>query len=184
LDQQVQTKELEIQTKETKTQQLETTLIQTELDLANAVLLIQEREAELARVEKELESAKKVKPAVTPPIQFAITDDDADNLDSSVRATNAGFGTSFPLSPQKGDMFLRVDMLPNKPFKWNGQKWIEVDKTTTDRYAYEEEYIQYLLAKIRSKEYAIDDLNPAERDQIMNRLDYQEKTKLRRRNGQ
>jgi len=39
-------------------------------------------------------------------------------------------------------------MLPNKLYKWNGQKWIEVAKSTTDRYAYEEEYIKYITGKI------------------------------------
>jgi hypothetical protein len=71
-----------------------------------------------------------------------------------------------------------VDTLPNKLYKWNGQKWIEIAKSTTDRYAYEEEYIQYLLQKIRTREYSMDDLSPAERDQVINRMSYQEKTKL------
>jgi hypothetical protein len=155
---------------EIKTQELQSTLTQTELDLANAVLLIQEKDAELAQFQSLVTAQS---PAL------ALTDADADNANSLPLTTaNAGFGTKFPTTPQKGDMFLRVDMLPNKLFKWNGQKWIATDKTTTDRYAYEEEYIQYLLSKIRSREYTMDDLSPAERDQIMDRLNYQEKTKL------
>jgi hypothetical protein len=107
-----------------------------------------------------------------------LTDDDADNVLSSAKSTNAGFGTSFPLNPQKGDLFLRVDTMPNKLYKWNGQKWIEIAKSTTDRYAYEEEYIQYLLQKIRTREYSMDDLSPVERDQVVNRMSYQEKSKI------
>ena len=108
-----------------------------------------------------------------------MSDGDADNLDDlPSTSANAGFGTKFPANPQKGDLFLRVDMLPNKLFKWNGKKWIEIDKSTTDRYAYEDEYIKYILGKLRSGEYSIDDLSQAEIDQISTKLNYQEKSKI------
>ena len=175
MDRKSKAKELELQTKEVKTQELKTALTQTELDLANAVLVIQEKEAEIAQLEVKTLPTK----SPPPPITFALTDDDADNLEGlPATPTNAGFGTKFPSNPQRGDVFLRVDMLPNKLFKWNGQKWIEIAKSTTDRYAYEEEYILYLLEKIRTKEYSMDDLSPAERDQVIGRLNYQEKSKL------
>lgn len=175
MDRKSQAKELELQAKEVKTQELKTTLTQTELDLANAVLVIQEKEAELAQLKVKTPLIK----SSPPPITFALTDNDADNLEGlPATPTNAGFGTKFPSNPQRGDIFLRVDMLPNKLFKWNGQKWIEIAKSTTDRYAYEEEYILYLLEKIRTKEYSMDDLSPTERDQVIGRLNYQEKSKL------
>ena len=160
----------QVQAKETKTQELETALTQTELDLANAVVVIQEREAELA----------KTKPISMPvkPVTFGLTDDDADNLPTSAASSTAGFGTRFPANPQKGDMFLRVDMLPNKLFKWNGQKWIEVAKSTTDRYAYEEEYIKYITQKVVSGEYDMNDLSKAEQEEVLKRLDHQQKSKL------
>ena len=161
MDGQVQEKELEVQAKTSA-------LTQTEQDLANAIVIIQEREAELARVKNTTQK----------PVTFSLTDDDADNVPTSSTSSRAGFGTKFPADPQKGDMFLRVDMLPNKLYKWNGQKWIEVAKSTTDRYAYEEEYIQYLLQKIRTREYTIDDLSPVERDQVIRRMSYNEKGKL------
>ena len=143
-------------------------LAQTELDLANAIVLIQEKEAELTAL----------KPP-TPPITLALTDADADNLAVPLAVTSqAGFGTSFPTNPNKGDMYLRVDMLPNKPYKWNGKKWIEVDKSTTDRYAYEESYIQYLIDKIKTREYTLDDLTKAEQEEVLIRLDYDTKRKL------
>ena len=188
MDRKVQAKELEVQAQETKTQELETALTQTELDLANAVLVIQEKESKLTELESERDQAIEVVTELIneiPPIpqsiipNLALTEDDADNLEGlPVTPTNAGFGTKFPSNPQRGDIFLRVDMLPNKLFKWNGQKWIEIAKSTTDRYAYEEEYILYLLEKIRTKEYSMDDLSPAERDQVIGRLNYQEKSKL------
>jgi len=84
---------------------------------------------------------------------------------------SASFGTEFPASPVKGDMFLRVDYLPSKLYKFNGVKWIESDKDLTDQFAYEESYIQHLVQKINSGEYDADDLNDVERERIKEYLD-------------
>jgi hypothetical protein len=51
-------------------------------------------------------------------------------------------------------------------FKWNGSKWIEIDKDKTDRYAYDQAYIQLLVTKLQRGEYDFDDLNDAEKAQI------------------
>lgn len=79
---------------------------------------------------------------------------------------NAAFGVRFPESAGKGDMFLRVDMLPNRAYKYNGSKWIEIDKNKTDRFAYNEAYIMHLSNKLLTGEYDIDDLNDVERGQL------------------
>ena len=60
MDRKVYEKELEVQTKETKTQELEIALTQTELDLANAVVLIQEKEAKVIELESERDQAIEV----------------------------------------------------------------------------------------------------------------------------
>ena len=78
----------------------------------------------------------------------------------------ADFGTAFPDNPNKGDVFLRTDYLPNRLFKWNNNKWIEIDKDTNDRLAYNSAYIEHLIDKIQSGEYDIDDVNDAERAEI------------------
>ena len=86
---------------------------------------------------------------------------------------DVSFGSGFPSNPAKGDLYLRVDYLPSKLFKWNGAKWIEIDKRTTDSYAYNEQYIQHLVERIDAGEYDQDDLSDAERTQIneyLNRL--------------
>ena len=57
--------------------------------------------------------------------------------------TNAGFGTKFPSDPKKGDIFLRVDYLPSRLYKWNEKKWIEIDRQSTVRYTYDEQYIRH-----------------------------------------
>ena len=89
----------------------------------------------------------------------------ADN-DTVVNTAECGFGNQFPLSPNKGDMYIRTDFLPNKLYKWNNKKWIELDKSTTDSYTYNEAYIQHLINKLQSGEYTADDLNDAELEQI------------------
>ena len=63
-------------------------------------------------------------------------------------------------------MFLRVDYLPSKLYKWNDKKWIEVDKERTDSFAYNEQYIKHLIDKIDSGEYDVDMLSAAEQEQI------------------
>ena len=160
----------ESKAKEVKAQELETALTQTELDLANAVVVIQEKDAELTRTKTSTLQSKSV--------TFALTDEDADNIPTSSTTSDAGFGTRFPSNPKKGDLFLRVDMLPNKLYKWNGQKWIEVAKSTTDRYAYEEEYIKYITEKIVRGEYDMDDLSKAEQEEVLKRLTHDQKRRL------
>ena len=91
----------------------------------------------------------------------------ADNLGEQ---TNSGFGTSFPEAPSKGDTYLRVDYLPSKLYKWNGKKWMEVDKALHDSYAYDEEYIKHLIEQVNAGQYSIDDLSDLEQEEIKNYL--------------
>ena len=95
---------------------------------------------------------------------------EADNAPKLGTASSTSFGSEFPANPNKGDVFLRVDYLPNRLFKFNGDKWIEVDKTQTDVYAYDEEYIRYLIEQIDSGRYDTDLLNDTEREQIQQYL--------------
>lgn len=92
--------------------------------------------------------------------------------DGAGKPANAGFGTSFPEAPEKSDMYVRVDYLPPRLFKFNGVKWIEVDKTVTDSF-YDEEYIKFLIDKINKGEYTVEDLSEVEQEQIR---DYLSKT--------
>ena len=79
---------------------------------------------------------------------------------------NASFGVTFPAEPIKGDLYLRVDYMPSKLFKWSGTRWIEVDKSITDTYAFDDEYIKLLVEKVSSGEYDVDDLSVTEQEQI------------------
>jgi len=91
---------------------------------------------------------------------------EADNSVELGRPASSGFGSEFPANPQKGDVFLRVDYLPNRLFKFNDKKWIEVDKSQTDVYAYEDEYIKHLVDEIDAGRYDPDILTDVEREQI------------------
>jgi hypothetical protein len=85
-------------------------------------------------------------------------------------STNTGFGTTFPPNPGRGDTFVRVDHLPSRVYKYNGNDWIEVDKNHTDSYTYDEAYIDHLIERIGSGEYDTDLLTNAEREQVAERL--------------
>ena len=40
----------------------------------------------------------------------------------------AGFGTSFPnANVNKGDYFLRTDYLPNRLFRYDGNRWVKIE---------------------------------------------------------
>lgn len=90
----------------------------------------------------------------------------ADNTTPLGKAASTGFGNDFPANPQKGDVYLRTDYLPNRLYKFNEKKWIEVDKSSTDVYAYEEAYIRHLIEEIEGNRYDADTLTDVEREQI------------------
>jgi hypothetical protein len=94
----------------------------------------------------------------------------ADN-ETLENASQCGFGDTFPNTPLKGDMFIRTDYLPERLFKWNGAKWIEVDKNTTDSYTYNQAYIQHLISKLEAGEYEIEDLSDAEQSQVEQQIE-------------
>lgn len=86
--------------------------------------------------------------------------------DSGARQAGTSFGTTFPLIAVKGDIFVRVDQMPNRVFKFEGKDWMEIDKESTDSYTFDEEYIKYIIAQIKTGEYDIDLLSEAERYQV------------------
>lgn len=82
------------------------------------------------------------------------------------RETKTSFGTTFPVISSKGDTFVRVDSLPNKVYKFDGTRWIVINKEQSTSYLYDQEYIKYLVQKIESGEYDIELLSESERQQI------------------
>ena len=84
----------------------------------------------------------------------------------SARSANTSFGTEFPKIAEKGDTFVRVDVLPNRVYKFDGTRWIMVNKDTSKSYIHDQEYIKYLVSKIDSGEYDIELLSESEKEQI------------------
>lgn len=81
------------------------------------------------------------------------------------------FGTEFPKFAKKGDLFVRVDVLPHKTFRFSGSKWFEINKEQTNTYLYDVEYIKHLVNKIDSGEYDVELLSDNEKEQIKEFLD-------------
>ena len=96
------------------------------------------------------------------PDLFKLTAD----LDTIPGNITTKFGTSFPKIANRGDIFVRVDALPNLVFKFNGSSWIAVDKNQSDTYLFNQEYIKYLIEKIDCGQYDIELLSEHEKLQI------------------
>jgi len=80
--------------------------------------------------------------------------------------SSSSFGTQFPKISKKGNIFVRVDVNPNRVFKFDGQKWIEVSKEVTQTYLSDSDYLEFLVNKIGSGEYDLDSLTETERLEI------------------
>jgi len=84
----------------------------------------------------------------------------------SLHTISTKFGSEFPKFANKGDVYVRVDVLPNRVFKFDGVKWIEVVKSNTNSYLYDKEYLEYLVKKIDSGEYDVELLSENEKAAI------------------
>ena len=79
------------------------------------------------------------------------------------------FGIDKPTAPIKGDTFVDTTVYPSTLQKFNGEKWIDVDKSTTDSYI-DKEYVQHLIEKLGTGEYDPELLNDTERNAIEQQL--------------
>jgi hypothetical protein len=103
--------------------------------------------------------------------EVMIPDDEIDpETGKPHRESVVTFGNEWPRYAHKGDLFVKTSTLPTSLHKFNGTIWIDIDKKITDRYAYNEEYIQHLISKVSSGEYDPELLTDAEREQIEQQL--------------
>jgi hypothetical protein len=93
------------------------------------------------------------------PELFVIKADEANPVSTA-------FGSTFPKYSNKGDIFVRVDVLPNRVFKFDGKRWIEVNKETSNTYLQDNDYMQFLISKLQTGEYDPELLSDAEREYI------------------
>ena len=61
---------------------------------------------------------------------------------------------------------MRVDFLPNKIYRFTGERWIEIPKTYTQTYLDNNEYIPYLARELAQKRMEIEDLSAEEQDEV------------------
>lgn len=78
---------------------------------------------------------------------------------------DTNFGTQFPKIARKGDLFVRVDVLPNRVFKFDGKKWLQQSKEVTTSYL-DKGYLDFLIAKIGTGEYDLDLLSENEKMEL------------------
>ena len=76
------------------------------------------------------------------------------------------YGLSFPTEPEFGEMFLRLDVHPTILYKYNGRKWIQVDKNSNDSYAYDPDIIQLLISRLEHKIIDYEELTASEQSAI------------------
>ena len=79
-------------------------------------------------------------------------------------------GNQFPANPSKGDYFTKLSSVPTRLYKFNGSKWIEVDKLSTSQYTYNEAYIDWLIEKLQTNQYDPELLTADEQEQIAERI--------------
>lgn len=106
-----------------------------------------------------LEALRELKPEL-----FLTADSDA--------MLSSNFGSQFPKEASKGDIFVRVDSLPNRSFKFDGKRWVEINRDSQE-ILQDEQYIQFLISKIDSGEYNIELLSDFEKEKIAKFLESQ-----------
>jgi hypothetical protein len=79
---------------------------------------------------------------------------------------NTNFGVEFPKFAKKSDIYVRVDVLPNRVYKFDGSKWIEINKDQTTSYLFDEAYLNYLVEKIEKGEYDVELLSENEKIEL------------------
>jgi len=87
-------------------------------------------------------------------------------VDDTLIQPKTDFGTNFPGNAHLGDTFVRVDVIPNRIFKFNGTKWVETRRENTDVHLSNDAYLQHLVQKLETGEYDLELLTPNEQDAV------------------
>ena len=97
------------------------------------------------------------------PDLFAIKEDNP-------REVKITFGQGLTNIGQIGDAHIRIDTIPHRIYKSNGEKWIEINKNTTASYLGNTKYLQFLMDQISTGEYDPELLTELEQEAIANHL--------------
>lgn len=148
-----------------------------EANVVNSIIAVNTTVPPTAINESNNKSVVAKVPETAPPRKAALPEIpatmDVKKHQSALIADNAptgnvktGFGTQFPANASKGDTFLRVDHLPNRLYKHNGVKWIEIDRSASESYVNSNGYVEFLVERLRTGEYDIDQLTTREQDLV------------------
>ena len=66
-------------------------------------------------------------------------------------------------------MFVRVDVLPNRLFRYTGTNWMQLDKEVTDTYL-NEEYVAHLTDQVVNGYTELEDLTVQEQEEVENAI--------------
>lgn len=64
---------------------------------------------------------------------------------------------------------MRVDVLPNKLFRYTGTNWMQLDKEVTDTYL-NEDYVDHLTDQVVKGVTDVDDLTRQEQEEVENAI--------------
>ncbi len=64
---------------------------------------------------------------------------------------------------------MRVDVLPNRLFRYTGMNWMQLDKEVTDTYL-NEDYIEHLTDQVVRGLVEIEDLTVQEQEEVTNAI--------------
>jgi hypothetical protein len=76
------------------------------------------------------------------------------------------FGNEFPKYSVSGDTYIRVDVMPHRVYKFNGTKWMNVEKDENSTYLSNRQYLQFLINRLEQGKYEPELLTDTERDEI------------------
>lgn len=80
------------------------------------------------------------------------------------------WGDSEPAASQKGDIWVRTSVRPHQLFKYNGDRWMQVDKDQNTSYTQDLAYIDHLIAELDKGNYDSTWLTQDETQAIQERL--------------
>jgi hypothetical protein len=73
------------------------------------------------------------------------------------------FGDSFPFKSKRGNIFVKTDLIPNRVYKFDGVNWLVLDKSLSNVYLQNEDYVKFLISKLELGEIDIDLLTDDEK---------------------
>jgi hypothetical protein len=97
--------------------------------------------------------------------KYDLVDKKARAVIDESRGANATFGEQLPANPEKGQLHTLTNVYPHELKKWNGNKWIDVDKDGTSAYL-TTDYIKHLVDSLARNDTDVDDLSVEEKEAV------------------